>query len=180
MPSYGDIMGISGVVDDSGGTFTITDIEFWQMPFAIGVANRPGFAAEWDGGTAYAVGDIVVGDGSPDSLRYRCIAANTNQQPPNATYWVRDDTTYPQLRTLGATPTAGVARGVLKHSNAVGFDSLVASGASGTMTKPTGYGKKLVAPVRVTGVQASQPKEGADMQVVFVCTLSGPWREEAV
>jgi hypothetical protein len=38
----------------------------------------------WSGATAYAVGQIVSSGGST----YRCIVANTNQAPPNATYWV--------------------------------------------------------------------------------------------
>jgi hypothetical protein len=41
----------------------------------------------WSGSTAYVVDDYVVEGGT----NYRCILAHTNQQPPNATYWVAQD-----------------------------------------------------------------------------------------
>jgi hypothetical protein len=37
----------------------------------------------WDSGTAYTIGDIV----DHLSSSYVCIANNTNQEPPNASYW---------------------------------------------------------------------------------------------
>ena len=37
----------------------------------------------WDGGTAYAIGDIAVEGG----VNYYCTVAHTNHQPPNASYW---------------------------------------------------------------------------------------------
>lgn len=37
----------------------------------------------WSSSTAYTIGDIVDSDGSS----YICIANNSNQEPPNATYW---------------------------------------------------------------------------------------------
>lgn len=39
--------------------------------------------AAWSSGTAYAIGDIAKSGG----INYYCIAAHTNQVPPNATYW---------------------------------------------------------------------------------------------
>jgi len=39
---------------------------------------------------AYALGDLVQGDGAPDSLFYVCISAHTadaGKEPPNGTYW---------------------------------------------------------------------------------------------
>ena len=41
------------------------------------------FKAAWSSTTAYAVGDTVTSGG----LTYVCIANNTNNVPPNATYW---------------------------------------------------------------------------------------------
>lgn len=41
----------------------------------------------WAVGTAYVVNDLVVGDGSPDALYYRCTTANTGNEPPNSAYW---------------------------------------------------------------------------------------------
>jgi hypothetical protein len=40
--------------------------------------------AAWSSATAYKVGDFAISGG----VLYRCILANTNQVPPNATYWV--------------------------------------------------------------------------------------------
>lgn len=39
--------------------------------------------AAWDDGTTYAEGDIVAHSG----VTYRAVAASTNQEPPNATFW---------------------------------------------------------------------------------------------
>lgn len=38
----------------------------------------------WDSGTSYSPGDLVTNSG----LNYACISPHTNQEPPNATYWV--------------------------------------------------------------------------------------------
>ena len=42
-----------------------------------------GSPAAWNSGTAYEVGDLVSLSGS----NYYCTAGNTNQTPPNASYW---------------------------------------------------------------------------------------------
>jgi hypothetical protein len=44
----------------------------------------PGCWEDWDNEAAYSVGDIVV----HNLVFYRCIDAHTNQEPPNATYWL--------------------------------------------------------------------------------------------
>lgn len=51
-------------------------------------ANKAGgkgvnWRGAWSGTTAYLVNDAVSSGGS----NYNCILGNTNQQPPNATYW---------------------------------------------------------------------------------------------
>jgi len=43
-----------------------------------------GSAPAWSSATAYVAGQYVV---MPSFLNYLCIANNTNQAPPNATYW---------------------------------------------------------------------------------------------
>lgn len=48
-----------------------------------GATLMAGTPADWSGATAYALGDLVVLGGT----NYYCIAAHTNQAPPNATYW---------------------------------------------------------------------------------------------
>lgn len=50
----------------------------------------------WSGATAYVAYDIVSVGGSS----YICILANTNQTPPNATYWN-------VIASIGATGTTG-------------------------------------------------------------------------
>ena len=44
---------------------------------------RPGQIPEWDSGTPYFIGDIVAHEG----VFYGCTADNTNQEPPNASFW---------------------------------------------------------------------------------------------
>lgn len=48
-----------------------------------GAALLVGSQAAWSGATAYVVGNLCANGG----VTYYCIAANTNQAPPNATYW---------------------------------------------------------------------------------------------
>jgi len=50
----------------------------------------------WSSTTAYVVGDAVSLNGSS----YLCILANTNEEPPNATYWL-------ELASVGATGPTG-------------------------------------------------------------------------
>jgi len=65
------------------------------IPGAVGIhASNQIQAAQgaWSNGTDYVAGDLVQGDGDPDTLFYVCILANGPggvgaQQPPNATYW---------------------------------------------------------------------------------------------
>lgn len=42
-----------------------------------------GSPAAWDSATAYVIGSLV----SLSGVNYYCVAANTNQTPPNSTYW---------------------------------------------------------------------------------------------
>lgn len=37
----------------------------------------------WSGATAYVLGDVAIDGG----LSYLCVAAHTNHEPPNSTYW---------------------------------------------------------------------------------------------
>ena len=48
-----------------------------------GATLLAGSPAAWSSATAYVTGDLVSRSGT----NYYCIAANTNQGPPNATYW---------------------------------------------------------------------------------------------
>lgn len=50
--------------------------------FQHGQVQTSGVAA-YNGATAYAIGDLVTNGG----ITYYCIAANTGNAPPNATYW---------------------------------------------------------------------------------------------
>jgi len=54
-------------------------IRFYTDQAQIAVSS----VTAWSGATAYTVGDLA----SRSGVNYYCIAAHTNQQPPNATYW---------------------------------------------------------------------------------------------
>lgn len=54
-----------------------------------------GAVTAWSNATAYEVGDLA----SRLGVNYYCIAAHTNQQPPNATYW------YPLTGSIYEIPT---------------------------------------------------------------------------
>lgn len=72
----------------------------------------------WSGATAYTVGDIVDNDGSS----YICVANNTNQEPPNATYWAL-------LAQKGADAAQSISGGV--ENNIVTIDAVGDSKDSG-------------------------------------------------
>jgi hypothetical protein len=54
-------------------------IRFYTLHGRVLVGDVPA----WSDATSYVPGDLVAHGG----VNYYCIAANTNQQPPNATYW---------------------------------------------------------------------------------------------
>lgn len=64
----------------------------------------------WETGTSYAVNDIVIGDGDPDALYYRCKTAHTSgvsSEPPNTTYW--EQVSWPQRFDLQRAPYRHIA-----------------------------------------------------------------------
>lgn len=79
----------------------------------------------WSGAVTYAIDDAVTRNGSS----YACAVANTNQQPPNATYW----RVIAEAGATGATGQAGAA-GATGPAGAAG-----ATGATGA-TGPAGPG----------------------------------------
>lgn len=95
----------------------------------------------WSGATPYTIGDIVDNDGSS----YICIANNTNQEPPSATYWAL-------LASKGAGDTetntatsidgeivlfSGVSGKLLKRATGSGIVKVI-SGVFSAITAPTG------------------------------------------
>ncbi len=72
---------------DSQYAFQATTGKLWQKTSGtwnfIGVLKGFGVPAPWSAVTAYNTFDVVSLAGSS----YVCILANTNQPPPNATYW---------------------------------------------------------------------------------------------
>ncbi len=54
----------------------------WELGWGT-ISWHPGQVPEWDSGTTYFIGDMVGHEG----VFYVCTADNTNQEPPNATYW---------------------------------------------------------------------------------------------
>ena len=65
---------------------------------ATGATGAPGIVwrGAWNSATAYAINDVVSSAGSS----YICISANTNNVPPNATFWNL-------VAQIGATGTTG-------------------------------------------------------------------------
>ncbi len=89
-------------VDNGNGTVSdrATGLQWVKQPELI-IPGATGIHAtnqiqsaegEWDNGTDYVAGDLVVGDGDPDALFYVCILANGPggvgaKEPPDGTYW---------------------------------------------------------------------------------------------
>jgi hypothetical protein len=73
--------------DDEQYAFQATTGKQWQKVDGawnfIGTFKALGVAAAWNSATAYVPQDVV----SLDGTSYVCIRANTNETPPNATYW---------------------------------------------------------------------------------------------
>jgi hypothetical protein len=63
--------------------------------FTQGGYLATGSVTAWNSGTAYVVGNLASSSG----VNYYCIAAHTNQLPPNATYW------YPLTDDILEVPT---------------------------------------------------------------------------
>lgn len=61
-----------------------TNTTYWMLCAAKGTPGDAVPITEWSSSTAYSVGDKVAHEGSS----YYCIQAHTNQEPPNATYWM--------------------------------------------------------------------------------------------
>lgn len=78
-------------VDASRGDIVLTDTAGNQIGSAVQQSNGPTqvqmpvmqFKGAWSSSVAYAVGDVVTSGGNS----YVCLANNTNNVPPNATYW---------------------------------------------------------------------------------------------
>ena len=71
-----DITGTSEYVVADGSAQTITNF-----------ITQDNISTVWSGATAYVSGNVVSITGSTQPQGYICILANTNQTPPNATYW---------------------------------------------------------------------------------------------
>jgi hypothetical protein len=93
-PSYGD---------DGQYAFQAVTGKLWVKSSGtwnfVGIFKGFGLPAPWNSATAYNAFDVATLNGSS----YVCILANTNQTPPNATYW----TVLAAKGDTGATGTAG-------------------------------------------------------------------------
>lgn len=71
--------------------FIFSQAQAYQIEFGVGYCRfytnhgqvQVSGVAAWSNSTAYSVGALV----SQGGVNYYCILANTNQSPPNATYW---------------------------------------------------------------------------------------------
>ena len=90
-PSYGN---------DGQFAFQATTGKLWQKSGGtwnfLGINKGFGLPAAWNSATAYNSFDVATLAGTS----YVCILANTNQTPPNATYWT-------VLSGIGATGSTG-------------------------------------------------------------------------
>lgn len=147
-----------------------------------GAVLLQGSPTAWDGGTAYAIGDLASSSGT----NYYCILAHTNHVPPNATYWYAEPATgeleiptpwaHTDLRqVLHYTQSADVM--TLTHPSypvyelkrlgatkwtctAASFASLQVAPAGGTATPTGGTGtnyKYVVTSVGTQGTDESAP-----------------------
>ena len=62
---------------------SITGISNLTPTTSTAIPIDPVFWPNWSGGATYAANNVVAYNGA----WYRCILANSNQAPPNATYW---------------------------------------------------------------------------------------------
>lgn len=136
---------------------------------------------DWDAVTAYAIGDLVNYAG----VNYYCKAANTNQQPPNATYWyalygyeysIPTPYTSTLLGDRGAFSFAqDTDRMIIAHSSLLPYELVRVSDTKWTLTawpvdssSPTRYGiPRINAPTSLTHSGGT----GAD-QFWAVCALT--------
>lgn len=76
--------GLSGITSINDSTTADQTIGIGLVTGGVGGVNITTTAAAWSSTQSYRSGWIV----SRLGVTYRCILANLNQQPPNATYWV--------------------------------------------------------------------------------------------
>ena len=102
---------------------------------------------EWGSGTAYVVDDATQWDGTS----YVCILANTNQQPPNPTYWDM----LAQEGDVGALGPTG-PQGVIGDQGPTGPSGPTGDDGPEGPTGPAG----TFGPIGPTGPTGSQGDEG--------------------
>ena len=83
---------IHAIGDRNSGSYPI---DWMQFQGAKDVFNN---VKEWDSTEDYVVGNLVLEAG----VVYECIADNTNQQPPNASFWIVRTFTKPAIWSFGA------------------------------------------------------------------------------
>src|SRR5258708_14930304 len=69
---------------------------FASSALTVALALIPAIFPTWSSVTAYTAGQVV----SLSGVNYVCILSNTNQTPPNATYWL----VIPRLTTWEISP----------------------------------------------------------------------------
>lgn len=99
--------------------FVFSQAQAYQVEFGSGYCRfytnhgqvQVSGVAAWSNATAYTVGALVVQGG----VNYYCILANTNQSPPNATYW------YPLTGTIYEIPSPYTAGMLTNPDNTCGL-----------------------------------------------------------
>lgn len=127
----------------------------------------------WNGGTAYAIADLVSSGG----INYYCIQAHTNHVPPNVTYWYAlngNEYSIPTPYTTGLLLDRGAFnfkqdsdRMLITHGSLLPYELVRTNDTKWTLTKwnvdassPARYGiPRIAAPTGLAAVTAStQPQ----------------------
>lgn len=126
----------------------------------------------WSGAVGYTVGMIVT----IAYVRYRCVTAHTNQQPPNATFWAVDDIKV--LNLYENDPVTGA--GALDYEPALGlYDRLACWQWSDDEGNSRWVGTPLTPQIRI--VFAAENAPGTDVDTTSVtCNLMLNHSVEAV
>ena len=141
-----------------------TNTSFWNLVAAEGAAGPTGptgpagpvgmnWTGPWSSSTAYAVGDGVYQNGSS----YICIVANTNEPPPDTSYW---------------NELAAQATGV----DATSIQGVAVSATAPTTGQVIEYNGTEYAPAAASGYPLSAPQGGALSSGTTDATLAvGTW-----
>lgn len=141
------------------------------VPTTTGVFNPPnvpGNFTVWSSGATYSVNNVVLAN----SNFYICIAANQNQQPPNATFWA-PVTSGGAIDTVRATTIGGTnyifAVGAFLYTNW----PIAASQYQGSAVTPCGEPYLIMGFAESAGVWSFDPTHSYTAQQLYNSSSAG-------